>query len=270
MFSPLFAPKELSGAYVIILKNNKPAKISNVSPDLSKIYVTLNNVPLSYSLPEDLDTKIKFADAELQERVKEALDTKSAPTPKAITPAKEWLAPNDLPPRPRVQPRWVEDKGLEFSASLLKDKKLKHGHFYGSDGHDIYLRGCQALGWDYKKESHFMKRTTMYATDATPEGYSVWFLVHHSWIENPEKCTERWWNTVGSDIVHEDWICNRLKDEDLQNFKYDHTKRLTFAKGKNGQYYYIGIFEPIGLIENQLNHKCNGGSFHTKVYKRIG
>ena len=62
-----FDPKELIGCYVIILKNNKIARISNVLPDLSKIFVPLENcpTPLSYSLPTDLETKIRFADAEL-------------------------------------------------------------------------------------------------------------------------------------------------------------------------------------------------------------
>lgn len=227
----------------------------------------MGHVPYVVSFSDAFKDKFCFADPELQQKLEKELKCEDDIAP----PAAASIPSLTSHPLPTVQPIWVEKKDKSESIeSMLEDKKLKIYHPYGTCALDIYRNGCKALTWREGLDKHFDQHTVLYARNVTPGKYSLWFLVHHSWIKKKEESSERWWNTIGRDIVHEDWIENRLTDEDRQNLKYDDSTRLTFAKGKNGKYFYIGLFKPLGIIWNRIDGPKGWGVYHTKIYKRIG
>ena len=238
--------KELVGAYIIDRANFKTTRIRGVSPDGSQIFVKWDGTPdfTTYLFPRDFMNKVCFADQELSQK----------------------LEMNIQESRPTRQPVWVEEK--EKSDFSLKGNTLKPYHFYGTAALNIYHKGCKKLGWKTGHDDDFDKHTILYSKNISPQGYSLWFLFHHSWIEDIDN-DYTWWNTIGRDIIHEDWRDCKLDDDKRQNLKYDYSTRLTFAKGKNGQYFYIGLFKPIWVIQDRVDGPKGFGVYHTKVYQRI-
>ena len=262
-----FTEQELMGAYIISLSGFKTTRIDKVSPDCSTVYVKWGNSPAAYSFPSAFKDKVCFADDELRKKLEEYFRQEEN---KIKKPPIGPIPPLDSHPRPKVQPVWVEEK--EKSDFSLKGNTLKPYHFYGTAALNIYHKGCKKLGWKTGHDDDFDKHTILYSQNITPEGYSLWFLTHHSWIEDVKNVTTKnytWWNTIGCDIIHEDWIEHKLNDDHRHNLKYDASTRLTFAKGKNGQYFYIGLFKPIGIIWDRIDGPEGWGVYHTKVYQRI-
>ena len=140
---------------------------------------------------------------------------------------------------------------------------------YGSVGQRIYDLCCDEFGWDSGQRDEFARQRIMYAYRATREGYSVWFLVHHTWIEKKEDATAKWWNTIGKDAVYEEWYNSRISDEDRFNLYNDRSPRLTFARNRAGQYTFIGIFKPQEEIREFFDPRV-GERIFLKTYQLVG
>ncbi len=127
-------------------------------------------------------------------------------------------------------------------------------HAYGTRAKDIYSDGVRCFGWNDSKKGSFGSQQKLYDVNCTKEGYSVLFLPYSN-INNKKNDNANWTDFISSDFktIKEIW-----KDTDKENF-YDRTERITFAKQKNGQYIYIGIFQAEKIDEDA---KC-------KYYTRI-
>lgn len=140
-----------------------------------------------------------------------------------------------------------------FQSEVSDGLQLKHA--YGTRAEDIYLDGVFCFGWNYAKRESFGRQQKLYDVNCTEDGYSVLFLPYSN-LNDGRNEKVSWTDFISSDFktIKEVW-----KDTDKENF-YDRTKRITFAKQKNGQYIYIGIFQA-KIIDEEA--KC-------KYYKRIG
>lgn len=140
-----------------------------------------------------------------------------------------------------------------FQSEVSDGLQLKHA--YGTRAEDIYLDGVFCFGWNYAKRESFGRQQKLYDVKCTEDGYSVLFLPYSN-LNDGRNEKVSWTDFISSDFktIKEVW-----KDTDKEKF-YDRTKRITFAKQKNGQYIYIGIFQA-KIIDEEA--KC-------KYYKRIG
>lgn len=153
---------------------------------------------------------------------------------------------------------------------------LKRG--FGGRAQSIYDAGCNTFGWDKSKRGNFSMMKILYATHATPEGHSVWFLcniaqkvVSDNGIRWPIADAtfakgKNWANFLLADgsLIYEVW-----KDigPAFPGYRDDTTKRVTFLKFKdtNSDYAFAGIYEPVKLEDKIVNGKV----YHIKVYERI-
>ena len=230
-------------------------------PDDNRITVRYGQDDKTYIYPNAFRDFLRFADPDLQTKVELLLHE----SPTRHTERTRSVVRNiNIPPCPTVQPLWVEK---ESSASVLNNRRLDMYCSYGSAAQDIYLNCCRVFGWDERRRVEFAQHTNLYGKRITQENYSLWFLPRHCWLERERDASRRWYNTVGRDVIYEEWTDALLTESDWDNLNNDFSFRLTFAKGKNGKYYYIGVFKPCTIIENQLNPL--GQLIHTKIYKRI-
>lgn len=127
-------------------------------------------------------------------------------------------------------------------------------HAYGTRAKDIYSDGVRCFGWNDSKKGSFGSQRKLYDVNCTKEGYSVLFLPYSN-INNIKNDKANWTDFISSDFktIKEVW-----KDISVESFD-DRTERITFAKQKNGQYIYIGIFQAEKIDEDA---KC-------KYYTRI-
>ena len=125
--------------------------------------------------------------------------------------------------------------------------RLVAGQLEGTRGIDIYDKYCRIFGWDsslrYNFDSKQRALALMYAKNATPEGYSVWMVVHTDLSEKYNK-NSRWFNFICRDQIKEVWFIN---DHELLQ---DTSIRVTFVRTKEG-YRFQGIYKPI-KIEREL------------------
>ena len=253
---------DIIDSYVINTRmGNKIGRIV-ATPNYNRVVVRYNDSDEEkiHIFPNAFWDCLRFADLSMQEeieRLRPVLRTDIGVAGPTIEQIEEF------PPFPTVQPFWVERD--DASASVLRTRRLEKYHWYGSSGEAIYLNCCDAFGWDGSRSGEFGQRSLLYGKRITAENYSVWFLPHHSWIERDWN-GRKWFNHIGRDVIYEDWDDNAIEESDRHNLNYDFSSRLTFAKGKNGKYYYIGIFKPVGIIRNQVG---GGRFYHTKIYKRI-
>lgn len=153
---------------------------------------------------------------------------------------------------------------------------LKRG--FGGRAQPIYDAGCDEFGWETRKRGDFSMMKLLYATGATPEGHSVWFLcniaqkvVSNNGIRWPIADAtfdkgKNWANILLSDgsLIYEIW-----KDigPAFPGYCDDMTTRVTFLKYKDtkGEYVFAGIYKPV-----KTEDKVMGSSvYHIKVYERI-
>lgn len=133
-------------------------------------------------------------------------------------------------------------------------EELKYLDNYGTNSKTIYLNCCNGLGWDKSKAHNFGHQgARLYAKNATPEGYSVWFLSHHKMTNTKGG---KWSNTIYKDSVYEEW------DNAENGIWDDKSTRVLFVKF-DGSYHFYGIFAVDTVI-------MNGNFKYTKIYKRIG
>lgn len=153
---------------------------------------------------------------------------------------------------------------------------LKRG--LGGRAQSIYDTGCDEFRWDRSKRGNFSMMKLLYATDATPEGHSVWFLcniaqkvisnngINWAIADTIFNKGKNWANFLLADgsLIYEVW-----KDigPAFPGYRDDTTKRVTFLKFKdtNSDYAFAGIYEPVKLEDKIVNGKV----YHIKVYERI-
>lgn len=132
--------------------------------------------------------------------------------------------------KPNIQPQVVPKRPVE---------ELHYFQDCGAKAKTIYEMCCKRYGFKQEYSGKFGLRQGLYAADATPEGYSVWFLAHSNWTGTENG---KWKNTIKplERIITEQW--NHLDSR----FYYDNGIRIVFAKNKNMRYVFLGIYKVKG------------------------
>ena len=135
---------------------------------------------------------------------------------------------------------------------------LNEGKCYGKKAYDIYRECCRTLGFDWSKKHYFDLRQVLYSEDATPDGFAVWMLPNNSYTG---KNSGNWANIFkdNGDTIYEVW---------KEDFIGDSSDRVTFAKQRDGQYVFMGIY----TLENirKVNYTKDGiRLYYIKRYRRI-
>lgn len=83
---------------------------------------------------------------------------------------------------------------------------------YGSVAQDIYVDLCGKLGWNIKQRGKFARQKRLYATNATSEGYSVWFLANNNWTKTKGGS---WKNEILDKTIKETWEKEEKKKKSI-------------------------------------------------------
>ena len=127
-------------------------------------------------------------------------------------------------------------------------KELRYGK-YGTRALDIYDSCCESFGWEKSKRNNFFPQRPLYAKEAAGDNASVWFIANSNWI----KFNPKFKNILNSSL-------DSITEEYMQGEKpreIDKTNRIVFAKKKDGNYYFLGVYEVL-----EQNDKI-------RIYKRI-
>lgn len=129
---------------------------------------------------------------------------------------------------------------------------------YGGSAQPIYDECCIKFGWDSSQRSLFGKQRGLYAENATPQGYSVWFLAHSNWTQTN---VENWRNKILQETIEEVWL-----DPQYNSYFHDESIRVVFAKAKYYGYVFIGLYRSINVEAKILS---DGSRVSIKTYQRI-
>ncbi len=106
---------------------------------------------------------------------------------------------------------------------------------YGTNSRDIYLECCERFNWHKDSQYKFGKQgCPLFAWNATPENYHVWFLCNNNW--SGTKATS-WENIISHDLqyIYEIWE-KHLPDDREKGC------RVVFAKTSDNQYVFLGVY----------------------------
>lgn len=129
---------------------------------------------------------------------------------------------------------------------------------YGGSAQPIYDECCIKFGWDNSQRGLFGKQRGLYAENATPQGYSVWFLAHSNWTQTN---VENWRNKILQETIEEVWL-----DPQYNSYLRDESIRVVFAKTKYYGYVFIGLYRSINVEAKILS---DGSRVFIKTYQRI-
>ena len=119
-----------------------------------------------------------------------------------------------------------------------------YAYVYGTRAKDVYEKMCDRFGWKRYLSGNFARQKKLYAENATPEGYAVWFAAHSNWTST--SCGV-WNNTiVFGDRIDESWPLKTFYSP-----KYVHTLdevRVVFAR-RDYEYTFIGVYKCVGWKE---------------------
>ena len=120
-------------------------------------------------------------------------------------------------------------------------KELRYGK-YGTNALKIYDECCNTFGWKNTDRYYFMPRNQLYAKNSAGD-LSVWFIANSDWVE---KFDEKHKNILGfdADQIIEEYLQGEMPSET------DKTDRIVFAKKKNNEYYFIGVYR---ILNNNKN-----------------
>ena len=146
----------------------------------------------------------------------------------------------------------------------MQNNELFNGLPCGTNSKKIYENFAEKFGWDKMQSNQFGKvGTPLYARKATKEGYNVWFIGHSNWTGDKGG---DWYNEIlfGGEQINECWqkIDNRTDFIDM-------THRVVFAKKKNGEYYFLGVYEVSEKPDATKQISYNGKYLWVRRYKRI-
>ena len=154
----------------------------------------------------------------------------------------------------------MQNKSIGGKRNLyFNERKLVSGKPYGTKAKDIYIQCCNLFGWDKIKSSEFGMMKPLYGHKVTDKGTKyVWFICKCNWYndlliedENGIKHHRNFIHTSSDGKV-------LSIDEYQQNAPYDGIAyplrdRITFAKNKQGQYVFLGIFRS----NEPLSRRCD-------------
>lgn len=156
----------------------------------------------------------------------------------------------------------------ERTEEELKDAweidSLHKGDFLGREAKNIYTMLChnKNFNWDITKTNNFKMMKGLHASDATLEGYSVWFLAHSSYngsIAKSEKVYNR---------VEENGNIIEVWNDDIEiKTTPSMENRIVFIKNKFGQYIFWGIVksDEVDLEKRESIHKYVSDCYMPKV-----
>ena len=113
-------------------------------------------------------------------------------------------------------------------------KELRYGK-YGTNAVDIYDKCCNSFGWKKVERNNFFQQQSLYAKDVADNKLSVWFIANSDWTKFDPKHK----NVLGlfADPITEEYMQGEKPSE------IDKTNRIVFAKKKDGNYYFLGVYE---------------------------
>ena len=153
----------------------------------------------------------------------------------------------------------IESKGI----CCMNESILTYRFTAGTKAIDNYDRCCDLFGFKRHLRGSFASQKPLYAKNATQEGYSVWMLAHSSLNESYiqfRSSGRRWYNKfIDGDTIKEIWL-------NCSEYVEDNTIRITFAKSKQGNYVFQGVYKPIGAGWEDLN---TGRKEWVRTFKRI-
>lgn len=132
---------------------------------------------------------------------------------------------------------------LNVSISKINNRILEYGKYYGTTAKEIYSQCCDVFNWEKKEIGKFGQQQELYAMDATPEKFSVWFLAHSNWTATKNG---KWHNSIDTSkgIIEEYW-----DDKSIARFDKDKEPRVVFAKDKTNKYLFLGVYENESIDE---------------------
>ena len=126
--------------------------------------------------------------------------------------------------------------------------KLIIGTSYGRVAQDIYNLLCHYLSFDETQKSKFGKQQPLFASCAdTDRTRDVWFICHSNYTD-----------TVSENGKHVNKINGNVITEYYKESKYDRypmNDRITFAKKRNQEYEFIGVFRPDDPYSKEENRR---------------
>lgn len=163
----------------------------------------------------------------------------------------------------------------EYGNSKKEEAKmateLKQGvGTFGGKAREAYDRFCIEFNWDPSKGSAFAQQQRLYSTDATEEGYSVWFLAHSNLNDDSEGGI--WKNTIYRkksiyyNTIEERWDEKWENSKTGEGLHTDQTTRVTFVKLSNGKYTFLGVFK-FDKIEEKYDG--TGKRYWLKTYSLV-
>ena len=119
--------------------------------------------------------------------------------------------------------------------------ELVRGRPYGDNAQEIYLRCCDAFGWDPKKSEEFTRGHRLYAPECDFYDNGVWFVCYSNYSKTgvvADKHVHNFIENNGNRITEEiaDTKNNNAKASDYKN-------RIVFIKNSDGQYFFAGVFK---------------------------
>ncbi|MBR2387873.1 MAG: hypothetical protein IKB02_03790 [Clostridia bacterium] len=155
-----------------------------------------------------------------------------------------------------IQKQIEKDITIWLNPPLPPQQPIQTGWYHCSNAFDTYTYLCKKFCWNDSMAFCFKRFQTMYASNATPEGFGVSFFVHNSLGESYSE-NYSWFNKVYADKIEEIWFCNA-------NFMHNMDTRVIFLKTRSG-YEFSGIYEPIKIETRTIN----GKERKVKIYKKI-
>lgn len=158
-----------------------------------------------------------------------------------------------------IQSKIKKEFAMSRSQSIPKSERfsLTAGYYAGTNAQDIYNKYCRIFDWNVELQGHFAKQQKLYAKNVTPEGYSVWMIVHTNLCEMYNN-KSNWFNFVEGDRIREVWFA-----EDALLLR-DESTRICFARTKNG-YQFQGIYVPEKIGDEMIE----GKSERVRTFRRI-
>lgn len=120
----------------------------------------------------------------------------------------------------------------------------------GTNAQKIFDECAEKFGWLKTERVNFGMMQKMFSDKAAGENYSVWFIAHSDWSGTNDDLYKNILGVTASTIKEE-----YLKDSVPETT--DQSTRIVFAKRKNEEYYFLGLYK---LLEQNST---------TRIYKRI-
>lgn len=142
---------------------------------------------------------------------------------------------------------------------VLTTTKLNKLDCVGTVAKDIYDSLCknENFNWNINNVGKYGMMQHLYSKNATPEGYSVWFLAYSTYNEKKSD-TRGIFNCIeeNTDDVVEYWDDIETFNKECDTNEIDE-KIVTFIQNKKGQYIFWGILktEEINKDEHYIRQK---------------